>query len=171
MLLSRMNIMRTSLFILVALLATSACADVSVVFGSEKPLRTLYADAIVDAEDTVKLAMDLIGDEWLITVLSDAEGRGREVLIILDPEYASTREGARVADRLGAAGCEVIGEDSPEALVSRFIIIDETAVITGSYPFSKDAAETSLNDAVVITDEEIVKGYVEFFDYCWNTSK
>jgi phosphatidylserine/phosphatidylglycerophosphate/cardiolipin synthase-like enzyme len=163
--------MRVLFIYLTLLAAVSTSADVSPVFGNDTQLRKLYGEAIVDAEDTVKLAMDLIEDEWLITVLCDAESRGREVLVITDPEVAGTPEGARVAERLRAAGCEVIGEDSLEIVVSRFLIIDDETLIAGSYPFGKAAAYSSLNDALIITDEDIVESYVEFFDYCWNTAK
>jgi len=173
MLLSFGDAMRNSLVILMLFAVVNVCgaADIDAFFGSEQKLRNLYRDAIIDADDSVCLAMDLLEDEWLIASLTDAEGRGREVRIILDPKFIGTPDGKVLVANLRSEGCEVVGGDSEEALVSRFVVIDGEKVIAGSYPFSKDAAYTSLTDALVITDKEIVNEYIEFFDYCWNTSK
>ena len=172
MLLSLGEAMRFGVVILV--LATAANAfggDVSAVFGSEEKLRNVYHEAMLDAEDTVEVAMDVITDDWLIAWLCEVVHRGREVRIIMDGDFATMPRGESVMGQLRAAGCKVVGEDSPQTLVSRFVLIDRVTVIVGSYPFSEEAADTSLNDAVIITDEEVVKGYAEHFDYCWNISK
>ncbi|MCP4229723.1 MAG: hypothetical protein GY771_06205 [bacterium] len=172
MLLSPGYTMRIGVIILVLLAAVGAhAADVSAVFGSEDKLRNVYHEAFLDAEDTVEVAMDVIDDDWLIAWLCDVAHRGREVRIITDADFATTPRGESVMNQLLAAGCEVVGEDSPETLVSRFVLIDRATVIVGSYPFSEAAADTSLNDAVIITDEEVVEEYAEHFEYCWNISK
>ncbi len=172
MLLSLVNISRNLLIILVLLSSVwSRAADVEAVFGWEQKLRNVYHEAMYDAEDTVELAMDVITDEWLISWLCDTAHRGREVRIITDRDFTETPQGNSALGQLLAAGCEVIGEDSHDALNSRFMLIDRKIVIVGSYPFSEEAAETSLNDALIIADEDIAKKYVEHFDYCWNISK
>jgi phosphatidylserine/phosphatidylglycerophosphate/cardiolipin synthase-like enzyme len=150
----------------------SACAaDIEAIFGGEQKLRNVYHEAMLDAENTVELAMDVITDEWLISWLCDVAHRGREVRIITDRDFTETPQGESTLGQLLAAGCEVVGEDSHEALISRFMLIDRETVIVGSYPFTEEAADTALNDAIIITDEAIVEGYAEHFDYCWNISK
>jgi phosphatidylserine/phosphatidylglycerophosphate/cardiolipin synthase-like enzyme len=96
---------------------------------------------------------------------------GREVYVVVDGDRKNLLRGAAISDHLRDGGVEVILDRSNFQLFDRFVIIDETTVIVGGYPFVEDAGFSPMSDVVIINDPDIATAYAEHFDYIWNLTK
>jgi len=50
----------------------------------------------------------------------------------------------------------------------KFCIIDKTILITGSYNWTRSAAERNQENILVTTEEEVTKSYLREFEKLWD---
>lgn len=93
-----------------------------------------------------------------------AHQRGVTVQLALDRENLEKPEMSRWAGRLEAAGIPIVWEETDAFLHSKFVIVDQDVVWTGSWNFSNNDTYRNNNNVLRIAVPAIVENYQAEFD-------
>jgi phosphatidylserine/phosphatidylglycerophosphate/cardiolipin synthase-like enzyme len=105
-------------------------------------------------------------NDTLANAIRDAKNRGVQIKLIFDDEMM--RMPGSDVKKLHDEGYEVRVDLDPKAhMHHKFVIIDESTVITGSYNWTRQASNKNHENVVVFEDEEIAKKYIEEFNKLW----
>jgi phosphatidylserine/phosphatidylglycerophosphate/cardiolipin synthase-like enzyme len=88
------------------------------------------------------------------------------VRIVTDNEKAFDR-GSDVP-RLQAGGVPLKVDDTPYHMHHKFAVFDDEAVLTGSYIWTRSAADFNFENLLVTSETSLVKAYALEFERVWN---
>jgi phospholipase D len=136
-----------------------APASVSVCFtpGPES-CAELIADRIEAARTKVRVQAYWFTSIPILRAVAAAKRRGVDVAVILDKtqdRHGDTRGRYSAAVYLVHAGVPVWIDDAPAIAHSKIIILDDDAVVTGSFNFTKSADERNAENVVVLDSPEV----------------
>lgn len=140
-------------------------AKVSFVFspGAEDELVSF----IRSAEKTIDIEMYVFTSDVVVHELSEAERRGVQVRVILEPRVEDDRK-ERIFAILQDVGADVRWASLAYKLThSKFLIVDGKKALVGSINFSKSAL-TANREAAVLVEGEKVKELLAVFEEDWN---
>lgn len=123
-------------------------------------------EALHAAERQVDICVFTITDDRITRAVLAAKARGVKVRIITDNEKSLDR-GSDV-DRLGAAGVEVRIDETEHHMHHKFAVFDRSLLLTGSYNWTRSAAEFNLENIVLTDHPELVTSFTRVFDQLWN---
>jgi phosphatidylserine/phosphatidylglycerophosphate/cardiolipin synthase-like enzyme len=89
----------------------------------------------------------------------EAHRRGLDVQVLLDKSQRSEKYSS--AEYLARAGVPVFVDDAHAIAHNKVIILDDAAVFTGSFNFSKAAEENNAENLLLIHDAELAARYLE----------
>ncbi len=118
------------------------------------------------AATTVDVCVFTITDDRLTSALLDAHRRGVRVRIVTDDEKAAD-EGSDIA-RLRAAGIPVVTDDSEAHMHHKFAVVDGVVLATGSYNWTRSAAESNRENLIITDDPRLVSAHTREFDRLWS---
>ncbi len=121
--------------------------------------------ALAKARAHVDVCVFTITDNRLFRALVDAHRRGVRVRVLTD-EDKSHDKGSDVA-RLAEAGLQVRMDFSQHHMHHKFAVFDARQVITGSYNWTRSAAEHNQENLLITDDPRFVRPYREAFDRLW----
>lgn len=111
-------------------------------------------DAIVKqlaaAKTQIHLQAYSFTSDKIARALTDADGRGVRVVVILDASNRTTNYS--IADFLSYEGIETYIDSQHAIAHNKIIIIDSEEVLTGSFNFTKAAENNNAENLVVIRD-------------------
>ncbi|MHC4861956.1 MAG: phospholipase D-like domain-containing protein, partial [Planctomycetota bacterium] len=149
--------------------------DPAVTRGEESSLEVLFspgedcvrriAALIGSARESVDVCVYTITDDRIAGPLLEAHRRGVALRIISDDEKADD-SGSDVL-RLRQAGIPVVFDDSQWQMHHKFAIFDESIVITGSYNWTRTAADHNQENVVVSDDPRLVGAFAAEFERLW----
>ncbi len=113
----------------------------------------------------VDICVFTITDDRLAGAILDAHRRGVETRIVTDDDKAHDR-GSDV-HRLASAGVEVRVDQSEHHMHHKFAVFDRAVVVTGSYNWTRSAAQHNRENILVSDDERLVAPYQRVFDDMW----
>ena len=93
------------------------------------------------------------------------ESNGYTVKIATDDEKAYDR-GSDV-ERLAGTGIEVRVDEPDHHMHHKFAVFDDARLVTGSYNWTRSAAERNQENVLVSDDTRLVRPYREMFDRLW----
>ena len=114
---------------------------------------------------TADICVFTITDNRVSRVIEDAHDRGVKVRIITDDDKSLDR--GSDASRLSDAGIEVRYDNSPHHMHHKFAVMDGRLVLTGSYNWTRSAAEHNQENLLVSDDPRLVRPYVDAFERLW----
>ncbi|MFZ9088565.1 MAG: phospholipase D-like domain-containing protein [Planctomycetaceae bacterium] len=120
---------------------------------------------ICDARRSVSVCVFTVTDNRLANSLLEAHRRGVSVRLITDNEKSDDL-GSDV-DQLQAAGIPVLMDQSRWHMHHKFAIVDSQQLLTGSYNWTRGAAENNEENFVITDHVPLVRRYVEYFDQFW----
>ncbi len=126
-------------------------------------IRSLLAHATTSAD----ICVFTITDDELAKPILEAHRRGVAVRIISDNDKAEDR-GSDVY-RLAQAGVRVRFDLSEHHMHHKFALFDATTVLTGSYNWTRSAAEHNRENLIVTDDPKLVRPYQRNFDELWDS--
>jgi len=94
-----------------------------------------------------------------------AHNRGVAVRVLMDNLQARSRYADDEA--LMAAGVPTLVDKSSSAMHHKFIIGDGTAIMTGSFNFTKNAVERNAENFVIVRLKYIIREFQKEFEYQW----
>ena len=119
------------------------------------------------AQATVDICVFTITDNRLAQPILDAHHRGIAVRIITDNDKADD-PGSDVY-QLGRSGVPVRVDLSEHHMHHKFAIFDGKTVLTGSYNWTRSAAEHNQENLIVSDDAKLVAPFVHTFDKLWQS--
>jgi len=127
-------------------------------------LRAITAE-LERAKKTVDVCVFTITDDRVSKTIHAAHKRGVKVRIATDDEKAYDR-GSDV-ERLAKSGIEVRVDEPDHHMHHKFAVFDEARLVTGSYNWTRSAAERNQENVLISDDTRLVRPYREMFDRLW----
>ena len=125
-------------------------------------LRSLIARSVASLD----LCLFTLTDDRLARAVLGAHRRGLAVRLVTDDEK-SLDPGSDVL-RLRREGVAVRYDGSPDHMHHKFAVFDRRLVVTGSYNWTRSAAEKNHENIVVSDDERLVRPFCDEFDRLWD---
>ncbi len=138
-----------------------------VLFSPGVACRRRLSGLLREARGEIAVCVFTITDDRLAGPLLAAHRRGVKVRIISDDDKALDR-GSDVR-RLAEAGVPVRYDDSPAHMHHKFAVFDGEQVATGSYNWTRSAADDNRENLVVTDDRSVVQAYADAFEELWKT--
>jgi len=142
-------------------------ANSEVLFSPGVACRRRLSGLLGQTKREVSVRGFTITDDRLAGPLLAAHRRGVGVRIISDDDKAHDR-GSDVR-RLAEAGVPVRYDDSPHHMHHKFAVFDGEMVATGSYNWTRSAADDNRENLVVTDDRSVVRAYADAFEELWKT--
>ena len=108
-----------------------------------------------------------ITDDRITREIERAADRGVRLRLISDDDKALDR-GSDI-ERLAARGIPVAVDSSPGHMHHKFAIFDGLRVLTGSYNWTRSAADENEENLVLSDDRRFLSAFQEQFDSLWKT--
>jgi phosphatidylserine/phosphatidylglycerophosphate/cardiolipin synthase-like enzyme len=106
-----------------------------------------------------------ITDDRIVEAMLDAHGRGVDVRVVTDDDKALDL--GSDAERLRRAGLQVRMDDSPNHMHHKFAVFDRQRLVTGSYNWTRSAAERNHENLVLSEHPRLVRAFDETFARLW----
>ena len=146
-----------------------AAGDASVIFGAEADEVGALRAAIEAAERSIHIMTFVFSLEELAEAILRRAAQEDLVLRGVFEERNSTASWSQLP-ALHCAGAEMRQDGNPYTLHHKVIIIDERAVITGSFNFSNNAAKSNDENIVIIRDATIASLYLDEWRRVWDSA-
>lgn len=135
--------------------------------GDACPSRIIYH--LNRARRKVDVCVFTVTDDRVSNALIAAHRRKVAVRIVTDNEKALDL-GSDVP-RFQAAGVPLKVDDTPYHMHHKFAVFDEEAVLTGSYNWTRSAADFNHENLLITSEPSLVKAYGLEFERVWNRLK
>ncbi len=143
-----------------------AAASVSeVLFSPGIACRRRLGELLREARDGVDICVFTITDDRLAGPIVAAHRRGVRVRIIGDDDKA--HDAGSDMHRLRDAGVPVRFDRSPHHMHHKFALFDGQRVATGSYNWTRSAADHNRENMVVTDEPTVVRAYHAAFEDLW----
>ena len=136
-------------------------------FSPGNSCRGRIASLFNQASSCVDVCVFTITDNEISEVIAGAHNRGVQIRIITD-DNKSTDTGSDIT-RLKDHGIEVRIDDSPHHMHHKFAIFDQETLLTGSYNWTRSAAENNEENIVIMNDMNLLKQFQGLFNDLWDT--
>ena len=134
-------------------------------FSPGDSCRGQIAHRFATARRSADVCVFTITDDRISRAVFDAHRRGVIVRIISDDDKANDR-GSDIA-RLADAGVPVRVDRSPYHMHHKFALFDDERLITGSYNWTRGAAEYNEENLIDIGDPRLLAAFRRAFDDLW----
>ena len=129
-------------------------------------IRDALLNLISQAQSTIDVAIYSFSDDELAAALIEAHERGVRVWVMMEATNVNGQDSK--ACKLVQAGIPVKKDTKSGAFHHKFIVIDETWVVTGSYNWSAAANDANYENAVILQCSEIAEAFALHFErYLW----
>lgn len=153
-------------FLWLFFISFSLFADTAVYFTPSLDCENQVIRLIESAQKKIQIAVYSINNTQITQALIAAHERGIPIQILTDRTQASGKKAS--APLLKKAGIDIKVHSKHRIEHNKFMVIDESSVITGSYNWTNPASlKNSENCLLVWHDDETVTKYVNRFDYLW----
>jgi len=120
---------------------------------------------LLAAKSSVDICVFTITDDRLSGPILEAHRRGVKVRIASDDDKAF--DAGSDIRRLADAGIEVRVDESEHHMHHKFAVFDGHVAVTGSYNWTRSAADYNRENIAVTDDPVLVAGYRRIFDQLW----
>ncbi len=122
--------------------------------------------ALIDScASRLEICVFTLTDDDLTEAVLEAHGRGVEVRVITDDE--KSLDLGSDALRLRKAGIDLRFDVDPGHMHHKFALFDRRLLVTGSYNWTRGAAESNHENIVVTDDLRLVTPFCQEFDHLW----
>ena len=118
------------------------------------------------AKSSLKICVFTISDDRITRAILQAHRRGIPVKIVTDNEKLYDK-GSDIRE-LALAGIPVRIDNTPNHMHHKFALLDNHTVLTGSYNWTRSAAQYNHENLIISDDKILVKAFGREFDRLWN---
>lgn len=122
---------------------------------------------IGSAIKTIDICVFTISDNEIRDRIAYALTKGTRVRIITDDD--KTMDMGSDIDFLYKKGAEIKTDSSPHHMHHKFAIFDNTILLTGSYNWTRSAAQNNQENILETNDMTAIRDYSKEFDRLWQT--
>ncbi len=119
---------------------------------------------IQSAKSSVDIAASQLDLPGVIQALLDAKKRGAVVRVVADVDILSDKKENQAFKELENAGIRVVGGNPNAIMHNKFVVVDKTAVWTGSWNFTTNDTYRYNNNGVAIQSPELARNYTATFE-------
>lgn len=151
------------------LLTDSYDQDSAVYFSPGDRCQRVIIGELKQVLSAVDICVYTISDNYITDEILGCRERNISIRIITDDEKID--DSGSDIKTLSRAGIEVHVDNSPHYMHHKFAIFDNARVLTGSYNWTRSAAEHNQENILVTDNKQVVSTYKEEFDRLWNSTK
>lgn len=140
-------------------------ASTAAYFSPGNACRDAIKQEIRNASSLIHICVFTISDDHITEELLHAHQRKVPIKIITDDDK-SLDLGSDI-DRMEKAGILVQKDNSPVHMHHKFAIFDQKKVLTGSYNWTRSAAEYNYENIVLLEDIHTVRSFQKEFEKLW----
>ena len=140
--------------------------DSRVFFSPGYQCRDEILERMENATTAIDICVYTISDDKLAEAITKCHRRKIAVRIITDDEKINDR-GSDIWE-LAAYGIKIKIDNSPHYMHHKFAIFDNRIILTGSYNWTRSAAEFNQENIIVTDDRRAVKGIKGEFEKLWD---
>lgn len=118
------------------------------------------------AKQSVKICVFTISENNITDEIIATHKRGISVKIVTDNDKLNDR-GSDIR-RLADAGIVVKIDQSSSHMHHKFCVVDKRVLITGSYNWTKSAADRNQENLLIMEDPKMVRSYLHEFEKLWD---
>jgi phosphatidylserine/phosphatidylglycerophosphate/cardiolipin synthase-like enzyme len=123
------------------------------------------ASMLKSARRSVDICVFTITDNRIADQIEAAHKRGVKVRIVTDNDKANDR--GSDAERLAHAGIEVRVDRTSFHMHHKFAIFDGNRLLTGSYNWTRSAAESNEENFLIADDQQLIADFQREFERLW----
>lgn len=139
--------------------------DTMVCFSPGHRCRQLIIDQLNNALQSVDICVFTISDDLVTSAILQCMERKVRIRIITDDE--KVHDFGSDIKRLSAAGIEVRVDNSANHMHHKFALFDNRKVLTGSYNWTRSAADDNQENILLTDDKGAVAAYRGEFEKLW----
>lgn len=132
--------------------------------GDNCPRR--IAQLFQHAKRSADVCVFTITDDRVSNAIIEAHGRGIAIRIVTDNEKVND-EGSDIP-RLREAGVPVRVDQSEYHMHHKFAIFDESPLLTGSFNWTRGAAEKNEENFIITSEPRLIRLFVQRFERLWD---
>ena len=134
-------------------------------FSPGNTCRNAIIQQIKLATESLKICVFTISDNEISKEIISAYKKGINIKIISDNDK-SFDLGSDI-EQMANSGIDTKIDNSPSHMHHKFCIIDKDTLITGSYNWTRSAAERNQENILINKEPQIIKSYLKEFDKLW----
>jgi cardiolipin hydrolase len=142
--------------------------QIKIAFSPGVECRNLIIELIESATQSLDICVFTISDDQISRAILRAMNKGTQIRIITDNDKAAD-QGSDI-QTLYDEGIEVKTDQSEFHMHHKFLIADGETVLTGSYNWTRNAAEYNEENIICITSTEVAVRFQKEFDVLWEKS-
>jgi phosphatidylserine/phosphatidylglycerophosphate/cardiolipin synthase-like enzyme len=146
--------------------ADGLAADCQAYFSSKDDCLGVIQDLLAQARQSIDICVFTITDDRIADAMVRAKRRGITIRIITDDDKSEDL-GSDI-HRLASLGIETREDRSDRHMHHKFAIFDQKTLLTGSYNWTRGAAERNLENFIVTTDARLLRAFQREFDRLWD---
>ncbi|WP_165865000.1 phospholipase D-like domain-containing protein [Rufibacter latericius] len=118
------------------------------------------------AKSSLRICVFTISDDRITQAILAAHRKGIKIQLLTDNEKLFDK-GSDIR-QLAQAGIKVKVDNTTNHMHHKFVLVDNTQVLTGSYNWTRSAALYNHENVLVTSDPQVVAGYAREFTRLWN---
>ena len=122
--------------------------------------------SIKSAKKSIKICVFTISDNDITDAIITAHKRGVSVKVITDNDKLNDR-GSDIR-KIADAGIVVKIDQKDSHMHHKFCVIDKKVLLTGSYNWTRSAAERNQENLLVTEEDKMVRSYLHEFENLWD---
>ena len=138
-------------------------------FSPGDACRNMIIKHITQAVSRVQICVFTISDDAISNAIITSHKRGVDIRIITDNDK-SEDEGSDI-ERFARHGISVKMDTTPNHMHHKFMVTDERSLITGSYNWTRSAAQYNHENILITSEVVVVKSYLKEFEQLWKVMK
>jgi len=155
-------------FVFFLSVASLVQADTKVYFSPNGGCQEIVVSQISRARHSIEIAMYAITSREIAQAIVKAKDRGIKVRVVLDK--SQIKEITSKSRYLIKKDVNVKFHIGPGLMHDKFAIVDDRAVLTGSFNWTAAADKKNAENLLLITDKEIAMKFVKQFKHLWSQS-
>jgi cardiolipin hydrolase len=136
-----------------------------VYFSPGTACREAIKTRIRSARAEIAICVFTISDNHITDELLVAHRMGKHIRIISDDD--KTEDLGSDIDALARAGIQVAVDDTPVHMHHKFALFDQEYVLTGSYNWTRSAADHNYENLLLLQDSNAIRSYRNEFEKLW----
>ncbi len=137
----------------------------SVLFSPGTDCRNAIIDQIEQANKYLKICVFTISDNHISNTLLRAHNNGLNIQILTDNDKSFDR-GSDIY-KFDKAGMQVKMDTTSNHMHHKFMVVDGRLVLTGSYNWTRSAADYNHENILITAESQVIKSYEKEFDKLW----
>jgi phosphatidylserine/phosphatidylglycerophosphate/cardiolipin synthase-like enzyme len=141
--------------------------DSHVFFSPGNDCRDAIVDCLEKATKAVDICVYTISDNVIADEIMKCKQRNIDVRIITDDDKVNDR-GSDIWE-MAVKGIQTKLNNSPHYMHHKFALFDHERVLTGSYNWTRSAAECNQENVLITDDKRVVVPYIQEFEKLWDS--